>query len=181
MERAGADGRAALTKAAHDAVRGMTRSIEELCKRAQGRERTGRLASKAERAFYPLLVERGLTAIPQKALWKYNIDFAIGNVAVEISGRAKKPEELPALRERTEYILNSGFALLSIWAGSFCPITVAAADYTVSYVQEASSDPSMIGKYRVIRGDGKFLAAGGLDDDEFPGILTPIPGYSGRS
>lgn len=165
-----------LTKPAHDAVRGMKRTDEDLCKRALGKEKTGRFGSVAEKELFYLLKERGVITIPQKSIWKYNIDLAIGNIAVEITGRARKPENIPVYRERVKYILDAGFVLVYVWANTVYPVEGGAADYIISLIQQSSSDPSLIGQYRVIRRNGKLLAAGCSNDNDFTGIFTPVSG-----
>lgn len=176
LERAGPDGRANLVEAAHNAVRGMIRTEQNLINAANGRERVGRFGCTAERDLYFMLQKRGIDPVPQKALWKYSIDLTIGNIAVEITGRGRKPEQIPALIERIKYILNSGFMLIYVWAGTTIPVETGAADYIVTTIQEASCDPSLVGQYRVIRRDGKLMAAGCVDDDQFTGIFSPVSG-----
>lgn len=178
LARVGADGRSALSTAAHNAVRGMKRTDADLCKRALGKERAFKLASPAEESLYKLFCDKNIPAVPQKAVSKYNIDFAIGTVAVEISGRARKDKE--NFRERVKYLLDAGWTLIVIWAGIRRPITESAANYIISIVEQSSTDPSLCGQYRVIRGDGKFLVSGGIDNDDFPGVLSPVKGSYGR-
>lgn len=181
LERVGADGRAKLSESAHNAVRGMKRSESDLIKRAISNERSGKFDSIAERDLFFILRELGAEAIPQKALWKYSIDLAIGNVAVEVTGRGRKPENIPALRERIKYILNSGFVMVWVWANTVHPIESGAAEYIIALCQQASSDPSLIGQYRVIRRDGKLMASGCSDDDDFTGIFSMVSGTYSRT
>lgn len=170
-----------LTKSAHDAVRGIKRTKDDLCKRAIGKERSGKFGSVAEKELFYLLKERGVVPIPQKALWIYNIDLSIGNIAVEMTGRARKPDYIPIYKERIKYILNRGFILVYVWANTVFPVEAGAADYIVSLVQQASSDPSLVGQYRVIRRDGELLTAGGFQDDQFAGIFAPVNGTFGKT
>lgn len=46
-------------------------------------------------------------------------------------------------------------------------MTRHAAKYCVAIAQQATWNPSMIGQYRVIRGDGHEIATGREDLDEF--------------
>jgi hypothetical protein len=146
MQRMKPEERLKLTENAHEAVRGMIRTEEDLCKRALGKERMGKTNGKAESDLYHLLLNKDIQAIPQRALWKYNIDLAIGNVAVEVTGRCRKPEQIPALRERIKYILNSGFVLVYVWASTIIPVEAGAADYIITLYQQSCCDPSMIGQ-----------------------------------
>lgn len=170
-----------LTKPAHDAVRGMKRTNADLAKRARGKEKAGKLHGKAEKDLYWYLVNLGIKPIPQKAIWIYNIDLMIGNVAVEVTGRGRKRANYTAYIERTKYLLNKGLALIYVWANSAFPIEIGAAEYIVSFCDRVSSNPSMLGKYWVIRRDGKLMTSGGSDDNEFAGILTPVRGTYART
>lgn len=176
LDRMTAKERSEFTKPAHDAVRGMKRTNADLAKRAKGKEKAGKLNGKAEKDLYKLLVERGLDPVPQKAVWIYNIDFMIGNVAVEVTGRNRKRSDFPAYKKRIKYLLNSGLALVYVWANSAFPLETGAAEYIASFCEQASSDPSVFGKYWVIRRDGKLMSSGGPNDNEFAGILTAVSG-----
>ena len=80
--RLGANGRSKLTEAAHNAVRGMRRTIHDLTRRAAGREKSGKTGSITEDAFFDMLTKSNFSCVPQKAVGKYNIDFTIANLAV---------------------------------------------------------------------------------------------------
>lgn len=180
LARAGTEERQRITKAAHDAVRGMKRSHGDLVSRAVGKERNAKPGSIAEAELARLLSERGIDFVAQKAVDKYNLDFALGNVAVEVNGRSRKPTYHASITERTKYLLDLGWNIVFVWAGANYPVLPGAADYVASYHEQAGSDPSMRGQYRVIRRDGKLLASGCADDDEFPGVLAAVPGTWAR-
>lgn len=179
--RGGEERKHSITKNAHDSVRGMNRSAENLIKCAIGRERAKRFGSSTEKALYDLLIDKGVNPIPQKAVHKYNIDLAIGYVAVEISGRSRKPKDIPAMIDRIKYLIDSGYIIVWVWANTTFPVTVGAADYIVSLVNEIGADPAFIRENRVIRCDGKLLSRCGRDSDNFPGIFTPIRGTFSRA
>lgn len=181
LARMTADERSALAAPAHDAVRGMIRTESNLIKGALGRERVARLGSKAERQLYDLLIARGVNPVIQKAVWKYNVDLTIGSVAVEVTGRDRKPAHYAYLRERTKYLANSGLVLVYLWASSVIPVQCGAADYIVALSERASRDPSLSSQYRVIRCDGQLVFTGSPDNDDLPGIFSAIRGtYSGE-
>ena len=181
LERSTPEERAHLVAAAHDAIRGKTRTEENLINNAIGREKAGSFGSIEEKDLFDLLKVRGFIATPQKALWKYCLDLVIGNVAVEVTGRGRKYYSVPALRERIKYILNAGFSIIYVWANTRYPVETGAADYIISKIQQSSSDPTMIGKYWVIRRDGKLLASGSSDDDDFTGIFSLVSGTYSRA
>jgi very-short-patch-repair endonuclease len=165
--------RAGQAAAAHAAVRGTKVPLDRLVASAASREQKGRIGSDGEQFLFDRLVERGLQPIPQKAIGKYNVDLAVPPIAVEVLGggwHATKQSHA----HRTPEILNAGWHLLFVWDHEGdSAISVQAADYLVSWLQEVGGKPPTRGEYRVISGGGKFLAAGGPDDDQF--TLVPPP------
>lgn len=171
--------RSLLTEAAHEAARGRTVPAEELSERARMRERTMSHASPREGIFGKYFTRRALEVTPQKAVGPYNVDFAIGPVAVEVLGgnwHAYKPEHA----QRTPYLLNAGWHVLFVWDLKKAPLCVEAAEYVLAWAQQASGNPSAVRQYRVIRGDGQLAASGCADDQHFPLIPPSIANFSGR-
>jgi very-short-patch-repair endonuclease len=173
VQRMTPEERQAQTRAAHDAVRGTKQSIEYLLKRAQSRESKGLCDSPGELFLLGELAARGLTAIPQKAIGKYNVDFAVAPIAVEVLGGGWHMQKRHHA-VRTPAILNTGWHLLFIWnhEGSSA-LTAGAADYVVTFLEQVRRDPPAVGEYRVITGSGEFLAAGRADDGQFPLVAPP--------
>lgn len=180
-ERGGKEWSESVSDKAHKAVKGVKRTDESLIQRANTLEAIGRFGSVTEKILFDMLVARGVNPIAQKAFSKYNIDIMIGNVAVEITGRGRKPVDIPAIKERIKLLLNSGYSMIWVWANKSFPIESGAADYIVSYCQKLSLDPSFIGEYRVIRRDGKLISCGGPDSEEFPGVFSAINCVLGRT
>jgi len=169
--------RMAYIAAAHTAVRGKKRTIEDLSKRAIGKERMQSHASETERQFAQWLTDYGLSPVMQKAIGTYNIDIAVPPVAVEIFGGGWHAYGSHAARssKRFNYILNNGWAAVAIWVSSkYCPLTVEAADYVVAFLEQVRGNPSLIGQYRVIRGDGKDVTIDGTNLD----YLTVKPSFA---
>ena len=71
----------------HEKIRGAHRSIEDLEKRAKTKQFTVKL-SKLEQTFLDAFQNAGINVVPQYAVSKFNIDFAITNrkIAIEIDG-----------------------------------------------------------------------------------------------
>src|SRR5690606_34733996 len=110
---------------------------------------------------------------PQKAIGKYNVDFAVAPVAMEVLGGgwhlAKRHHAV-----RTPQILDAGWHLVFIWDHEGrSALTAGAADYVVTFLKQVRRNPPAVGQYRVISGDGQLLSTGSRDDDEFP--LVPPP------
>ena len=73
------------TKAAHEAIKGTKRTLEDLEKRALGKEKNPPAMSRWEVLFSEWLSDQSLPFTYSKAIGKYNVDFAIGStVAVEL-------------------------------------------------------------------------------------------------
>lgn len=172
MVRAGkmtAEERARQAAAANVATRGRKATWEERCKRAKTLELCPSVVSGHELNFARHLDAAGADYRMQAAIDVYNVDFAIGPVAVEILGghwHAYKRSH----GERTPHILNSGWALLFVWSTPAHPLQAEAAHYAVAFADEASRNPSLIGEYRVVRGDGQLIATGRCEGNDFPGI-----------
>lgn len=181
LERMTPEERSNLTEAAHNKVRGMKWSNDSLIRGALGKEKAARMDSISEKVLYDALVKKGITPIIQKAFWKYNVDFLIGNLAVEVTGAGRNPDLFTYYSERLKYLLNSGLAVVYIWTRIRYFPTENAVDNIISLSEQASRDPSILGKYWVIRCDGKLLATGSANDDDFTSILSSKGCFNFRS
>lgn len=159
---------------AQEWTRGKKLPYEHLCNSAKSIERSKANVSPSEKFLFDLLLDRGVVTIPQKAVGKYNIDLAVFPVAIEIFGggwHASKPKHI----ERTRYLLNNGWNVVFVWANIIRnPLSAGVADYIVTFLDELSSNPSSISQYRVLRGDGKELSRGSMNDDN---ISVVVRGY----
>jgi len=161
---------------ANTATRGRPKSFETKCLSALTRQEREVGVSPTELLMQVWLLERYANAIPQCAIGPYNADVAIPPVAVEIFGggwhgygRHKRRSA-----ERYRYILNQGWSVIVIWVDArLYPLSETAADYVVARLNEISRNPSLIGQYWVIRGDGKEVAAGRDDLDQLT-IKPPL-------
>ena len=164
--------RKAISAKANATMRGRPANPDQLRKAAKTRERRPFHRSAYEDTMAKWLCERNTTHIREKAIDKYNVDFAVGTVAVEILGGEWHTTRTKTLihNQRTPYLLNAGWAVLFVWATTNCPLTSVAADYLVAYADETRRNPSLVGEYRVIRGDGQLLARGRREDYELTGI-----------
>lgn len=174
MARSTPDERRQWAQASHDAIRGTKFSDARLANKALGIERIGHVTSKLELTMTEWLRDRGVDRIvPQKAIGPYNADIGAAPVAVEIyggnwHGSGHHAERSP---KRFRYILNQGWAVIVVWVNRNYPLDGRAANYVAAYIEEARGDPSLVGEYRVIRGDGQLVAQGRDDLDK----LTVIP------
>ena len=158
MSRLTPEERQALTRAAHDAVRGKKRSSEDLVKRAKSREWGIPNLPGYERDIFEEFVRRDIDFIPQKAVGKYNLDFLVfGRIAFEVFGGGWHfyGAHAQRFRSRDKFIRDSGYIPVycvvmreGLDAGAVC-------DYLVSLFEILSSDPASTSEQYVIRGDGQ--------------------------
>lgn len=157
------------TRAAHDAVRGTKRTIEDLEKRALGKEKAPPKMSRWESWFADWLTSQSIPFTYSKAFGKYNIDFAIGDsVAVELYGGAFHSDGRAAARlnDRMTYILNRGWNVYIIWCLSYeTSIFPGCLDDFLIFLKHTGRYETFRGKYRVIWSDGDPVSFGGYESD----------------
>ena len=165
------------TKAAHEAVKGMKRTYDDLCRRAIGKEQKPPKMSRWEAMFSEWLSSNNISFTYSKACGKYNIDFAIGNsVAVELYGGAFHAEGRAAARlnERIKYLFDSGWNVYTIWCLSKeSTIFPGCLDDFIAFLERSRSDKSFRRQYRVIWSDGDFISAGSDESDYVPRVIPP--------
>jgi len=177
--------RAALADSAHEAVRGMTRTADDLAKRALGKQRTMSHATDEERAVAAAVLGlSGVRPVLQQAVGKYNLDLGVADaVAVELFGGNwhSHGRHLARLPQRVEDIADAGWNLLIVWSrNGFRPEPGPVAQDVVAYLERTRSDPTFRRQYRVIRGDGEFIAAGCVDDGEVTLVPAGVRGVDAR-
>ncbi|MDN6566761.1 MAG: hypothetical protein L0K65_06890 [Actinomyces sp.] len=178
--------RAAQVADAHDAVRGMVRTEDDLERRARGKQRTQAHATGEERAIARLLRSMGETVVLQQAVGKYNLDLGVGDaVAVELMGGGwhMYGRHGARLTKRTMDIADRGWNMHLIWSVYKAHVVPAVvADDIHTFAERTRRDPAFRRQYRVVRGDGELIAAGSLDDDDVTLIPAGIRGiYTGGS
>jgi very-short-patch-repair endonuclease len=126
-----------------------------------------------EHLLRKFLQERGISAMPQRAIGPYNVDLAVTPVAMEVLGGGWHSMKTTHA-ERTPYILDQGWHLVMVWDyEGRSALGPKSADYLVSFLEEVRGNPPGTCQYRVISGQGEVLAACGREDNEFP--LVPPP------
>lgn len=157
------------TKAAHNAVRGTKRSLEDLEKRALGKEVKPPKMSRWESFFADWLTSQGIEFTFNKAFGKYNFDFSVGgSVAVELYGGGFHADGRAAARlnDRMAYILNRGWNVYIIWCLSKEEtIFRGCLDDFLTFLKHTGRDETFRGKYRVIWSDGDPVSFGGYESD----------------
>lgn len=165
MSQTSKEGRQALSSSAHAAIKNLPIEIRHAnrIKVAIAKQKSIFEIGMGEPEMFSWLVARGLNPIKQLAVDVYNIDIAIGSVAIEIHNCPTNPHTCPKYMRRIEFLLKSGWSVLYIKISKRFPITSICADYAISFFQEMQRSKSTICEYRVIRGSGEVLAIGKLN------------------
>ncbi len=158
-----------LTAAAHAASRGSVHSQEYREKIAKTREERCLHTSPLEDMIFSDMQARGLSLKRQTAIGRYNADFTIDSIAVEIfsGGWHFVPSRRSFEERRINDFLDGGWGVIVLCLDSRRrPYSPAVADYLYSSIEGARSDPSAAGKYRVIWGAGEYESTGSLENNE---------------
>jgi transposase-like protein/very-short-patch-repair endonuclease len=145
-----------LIKKAHEVARGRKRSFEELCNSAITRYKTQSFTnSKYESRFSKYLATQNIKFVRQFPCGPYNLDFLIGNIAVEIFGGNwhHGGYHLSSFAKRTKYVLNSGYFLICIFVSESKGDNFEAIihDKFIPIFNMFSGDKTGITKYCIIR------------------------------
>jgi very-short-patch-repair endonuclease len=178
--------RVALSEPARQAAYANRRlwSPEAIKKRAQTSaitaEQTRGKQGATDRWFASELRKRKVVFREQCAVGPYNLDFAIGSVAVEIHLMTNNPARAASKRKRTEYLLREKWAVVYLWLNRCTRVTPEAVNVVISTAQLLSANPSTRREYRVIRCDGQLVARGRLDRQEKALVIAFVPYRGGR-
>lgn len=167
--------RQALTRAAHEARRGEMPHSQR-CHYASSRENTGNAShfGPGEAELASFLEQRGLSFIRQKAIDIYNVDFAIGHVAVEVTlGTVKYRGGNIMSNKRLKKILECGYSPITIEFSSVPALTAYLEDI-VSTIDEARSLPPFKGEYWMIRCYSKDNTVYRNELGQFASVKTPV-------
>lgn len=174
--RVGGEQRKQRVSAAHDAVRGKKRSVDELAKRAMTKMRVDGavVIGEGENEFAQALAERGVSFVRQYAVGKYNLDFLVGSVAVELKSGPSKTAA--AFRDvgtgRIEDLAKSGFRTLYV-CFSDTRALAAATNEIVTLVDEFNRQPSPIRQYWMVSCRLQNYAIVRDDREQFSRVPSP--------
>lgn len=163
MQQTSPEERQRLTVAAHDAVRGRQRGFAEKRQRALTRENIA-YASPLEMQLIERFHQLGVEVVAQKAVGIYNIDIALAAdpVAVEVFGGHWHASggHAARFRERTDYLIDTGWVPVIVWVTNQRPLGLGAAQYCVTLAEKLRHNEPVRRGEHVIGGDGKPCAVG---------------------
>jgi len=166
-----AEERRRLAKAAHDAVRGVRRSEDELIKRAQAQTRR---IGEGEHTLLQLLEQRGVAPIHQMPVYKYNVDLAIPPVAVEVFRDAANPALRGAHQSKAKYLLDHHWAIVWVWITSEGEIDETTADQVIAIFKRTRRTPTLFGEEWVIGRRSNLPAIVQREGHKITLVPTPI-------
>lgn len=177
MARLSPEERKALATPANSAIRGRKVSFEELAKRAKTLEQTRVHASPNEVMLEQLLKKEGGSPTLQRAVGGYNIDLALGPLAVEVMGGGWHGYGRHRSRSnrRTRTLLKEGWVVVAVWcygkgpAEDFRP-TLKVARWLLRLQREVEGGDEAR-RIHSIRYDARFHRASTSDVS----LLTEVP------
>lgn len=145
---------AKLTTKAHESRRGSKATHKELINRAKAKEGKVDSRSRYEPIFYTALSKSFNNVIPNMAIDTNNVDFGIGNIAVEIFGGGwsyTNKARLDRYIKKTKHISNLGFHTIFVIIPK--NTNIIDTDELIKVVKQASSLPAFPSQYWMIWGD----------------------------
>lgn len=177
MQRLTFEERQALTAGCH--------TVEAMAKCAATSETTAQRVGENEFTLRKWLKDAGIRTVGQMPVGPYNLDLFSMPVAVEVSGSVNNPLYQVRYRKRTKYLLERGFWVIYVCfaqrlvTGRRIRFSPAVTDKIVSFIEFARRNPSSLGKYWVVWGDGepRFLDSSYEDFNHRPLIWTTENGF----
>ena len=149
------------------------RSVAEAAPFRDYREMTARAAKtrtrkigRGEKQLFKWLTERGERPDPQCPVGPYNIDIAVGRIAVEVETVNVNPFAYPRMRKRIKYLLDRDWWLCFVMVSSNTKLLLpAVADKVVALAEHSRRSPAIAREHWVIRGCGELAASAGDNID----------------
>jgi hypothetical protein len=148
MSRMTPEERCALTSASHDGRRGMSEADNRRMAELRAQSRTRKIGF-GEEEFSKALLNSGLPIDCQKPCGVYNIDIAVGTVAVELFAVTIGPQHRKRFAERFKCLTDRGYSILYIVFAKRA--LLPQMNELVSFVERTYREPSVLRKNWVIR------------------------------
>ena len=173
MAKMSPEDRKKLVAPAHAAAKGRHEAKETGIKRALTREKCFPRVGPGEETLYHRLYKLGFKPIRQKAIDIYNIDIAIGSIAVEVSiGTVKFLGRASNQIKRIKKLSDCGYFVICINARTLEDF-LFNINKIVADIQRACTNPPSTRQYWVIRSSFKEFSITRLDNGKFSAIKTP--------
>lgn len=160
--RLDAAARQAAVAGARAANTGRQHSEEHLTKMARARELRAALTAPSSGAavLARAMQARGLVVHHQRAVGRYNVDLAVGSVAVEILTRRRSGTKLSGARVR--YLLDRRYTVLCLWVDGrrTTPLAPQVIQHVVRTVEDVRRRPAGVPTYTVLHRDGQIIDHG---------------------
>jgi hypothetical protein len=167
-----------VTQKANEAMKNMPDSfhVESSKKQAITKQKTQSKMGIFEDIIFNEFRKRKYKPVLQKAFDVYNIDIAVGNIAVEIHVNSSNPHTYSFYRKRVEYLTNRNWNVIyvKITQGGLNRISI---DNVCRIIDFLRTNPSLIGKYWMVRGTGEVTTIGKFDFDKKAFVFTPIDSF----
>src|SRR5579862_1625091 len=146
--------RCQLTRGANEAMRDCTpaqieRRLQCWARNAEARQQL-RPIGPGELEFEKALKNAGKNPICQKAVGRYNVDFVVGSVAVELKYRGSGGFNTRNRRERSKKIIEAGYKLVGVYFADLEALR-SSFDQIIAWLDLVDSKPAVAGKHWVIR------------------------------
>lgn len=167
--------RANQLQAAHNAATGRKRTIAERASVAAAREKLkyDHLIGVGETEFGELLTNAGIQFVSQKAVYTYNLDFAIGNVAVELTAdRGRYSMFNPKEIKRAKHLFKRGYHVLAVQFDDVRSL-IKAFDYILTNINKMSGLKPCSREYWVVSCRRQTSIVVHADDGKFTTVHTP--------
>lgn len=173
MSKMTSEERHSLVEKAHNARRGTTESEAVLIQKAIHKQSLSCFFGPGENKFYEALCSAGFKPVRQKAVNIYNIDFAIGSVAVELTiGTVKYQGRATNELKRIKKCTDLGYRFFLIEAPSIDVLT-RYIEQIISDLQVFCSNPPPAGQYWMIRCRAEKNSTFRNELGQFANIETP--------
>lgn len=169
------EARANQVKNANDSVRGKTVSIKTRKTIAKAREKLqwDHLIGIGEIELAELFKDAGFDIVRQKAIYTYNVDIAIGNIAVELtSSRGRYTMFNPKEIKRAKNLLKCGYHVLAIDFDDIDSL-INSFNYIVSTRDQMSRLKPVDGEYWVVSCRRNTLSVIRDNSGKFTRVVTP--------
>jgi very-short-patch-repair endonuclease len=126
--------------------------------------------SEHEGDLFNFLTTQGIQFITQVPVGAFNIDFVIGNLAIEINGGSWHNTMRSRDQTKVKAILDRGYRLLIIQCPTYAPLYTSDFINMIAHIEQASRNKTPGSQYWVFMGNGQFVAELSCDGDDLPFI-----------